>query len=57
MFEVKVLIAPQAASCGERLKGGAFCAESWLVVEGRATVRNWVATAAQYLWPDVDGRM
>lgn len=24
-----------------------------MVVEGRVTVRNWVATAAQYLWLDV----
>lgn len=59
---VAALVAPQAGSCGERrerlcvLKEGLCEAGSWLAAEGRVTVRNWVATAARYLWLDVGGR-
>lgn len=38
------------------MKEGLCEAGSWLAAEGRVTVRNWVATAAQYLWLDVGGR-
>lgn len=49
---------PQAGSCGGLwvLKEGLCEAGSWLAAEGRVTVRNWVATAAQYLWLGVGGR-
>lgn len=62
IFGVAALIAPQAGSYGELrerlcvLKEGLCEAGSWLAAEGRVTVRNWVATAAQYLWLDVGGR-
>lgn len=60
-FDQVIYGAPQAGSCGgaERLrvlKEGLCEAGSWLAVEGRVIVRNWVATAAQYLWLNVGGR-
>lgn len=37
------------------MKEGLYEAGSWLAAEGRVIVRNWVATAARYLWLDVGG--
>lgn len=52
-----MLTAPQAGGLGGlSLKEGLCRAESWLAAEGRVTVRNWVATAAPYLWLNVGGR-